>query len=403
MKNKKTRFIAFYLPQYHRIPENDKWWGKGFTDWMNVKKAKPLFKDHYQPRVPLNDNYYNLLNKKTLIWQADLAKKYGIYGFCFYHYWFTGKKLLEKPAELFLKSKDIDIPFCFSWANHHWNKGWDGQENEILIKQEYGDEKDWNKHFNYLLDFFKDKRYIKIDNRPIIVIYESYSIKNIDKWIGLWDKLAKKNGFDGIYFIENFNGRQGKTFSNLSKGVIEFEPTHEIFLSSSNVKYLISQKSPLIFRITFFIKKIVLKFIPVHKIPYFDRIYSLKRYLDKKINSLFLSSNRIENKIDYDLVWKNIINRKRSIKGKKPYLGAFIDWDNTPRKKRLGLVFNGATPHKFREYLAIQLNKAKKYNSEFIFINAWNEWAEGAYLEPDKKWGYGYLEAIRDVESSKDN
>ena len=163
------KIIALYLPQFHEIPENNEWWGKGFTEWTNVKTAKPSFKGQYQPRIPLNNNYYNLTDVRAQEWQAKLAKEYGIYGFCYYHYWFEGKMLLEKPAEIMLKNLSVDMPFCFCWANHTWLRAWADKSNRTLIKQTYGTEEDWINHFNYLLPFFKDERYIKEDGKPIMV------------------------------------------------------------------------------------------------------------------------------------------------------------------------------------------------------------------------------------------
>ena len=172
LSDNKIKTIAFYLPQYHAIPENDKFWGKGFTEWINTKKATPLFEGHYQPKVPLNENYYNLLDDNVKIWQADLAKKYGVFGFCYYHYWFKdGKKLLEKPLEQMLKNKDVNIPFCMSWANENWSKRWDGGNQEIIAEQDYGTEDDWKKHLLYMVQFFKDERYITLNGDPVFLIY----------------------------------------------------------------------------------------------------------------------------------------------------------------------------------------------------------------------------------------
>ncbi len=188
------KILAYYLPQFHEIEENNKWWGKGFTEWTNVKKGKKLFKTQNQPFVPLNNNYYNLLNKETVKWQTELAKKYGVYGFCYYHYWFEGKKLLEKPVENLLKWKNIDQKFCFCWANHSWKKTWNGL-NEILMEQKYGNEDSWNKHFDYLLQFFKDERYIKIDNKPIFMIFKLKDIKDINEMLDFFNKKCIENGF----------------------------------------------------------------------------------------------------------------------------------------------------------------------------------------------------------------
>ena len=344
-----NRIIAFYLPQFHTIPENDKWWGKGFTEWINTKKAKSLFNNHYQPREPLNDNYYNLLDIETLNRQTSLAKKYGISGFCFYHYWFTGKKLLEKPAEMLLENKTIDFPYCFSWANEPWTRAWDGSENEILIAQDYGNQYDWRSHFEYLLDFFKDKRYIKIDNKPVFVMYRTENFPLCDKMIELWDNLCKENGFDGIYFIETLNSFQEKSFCRNSEAVLEFEPMYTL----------------------------------AHKMPFSYHLWRrMKKILKLRFQPTFQS---------YDQVWKRILTRK-SRRKKTTFHGAFVDWDNSARKGKNSTIFLGSTPNKFYEYLSTLLRKER---GRTMFINAWNEWAEGAYLEPDKKYGFGYLEAIK--------
>lgn len=343
------KVIAFYLPQFHAIPENDEWWGKGFTEWSNTKKAEPLYPGHYQPREPLNHNYYNLLDVSTLKNQAKLAREYGIYGFCIYQYWFGGKKLLEKPAELILENKDIDINFCISWANEPWTRAWDGKDKQVLMEQKYGNSDDWTAHFNYLLPFFKDERYIKIDGKPVFVIYRSNNIENVDDMVSHCNKLAIKYGFKGIYLLETLNSFQNKPVMNQSDGVIEFEPM----------------------------------FTMRHGLPY---ITQFKRLLRKKLGLL--------DTMDYDYLWSRITRRHRSYTGKDRYLGAFVDWDNTARKGKNGLVVTGATPEKFGAYLKQQVSSS---NQEFIFINAWNEWAEGAYLEPDEKYKFQYLEQIKEL------
>ena len=350
----KIKILAFYLPQYHSIPENDMWWGKGFTEWTNVKKAKPLFKWQYQPEEPLN-GYYDLSNTNVLEQQAKMAKKYGIYGFCYYHYWFNGKLLLQKPLENMLNNNAVQIPSCLCWANETWSRRWDGRDNQILIKQNYEDDiEGWKAHFNYLLNYFKDNRYIKVDNKPMIIIYKPYLFKNINIMINYWEKLAKENGFSGLYI-----GYQHHTcFENTDLLTdfnfgIEFEP----FFTVNEKK---KEKSKVV------------------------------NLLDKAYHTLFKTPYIY----DYDETCKEIIKRKHN---EKVYVGAFASWDNTPRVANRANIFKGSNPEKFEKYFRKQYFSARENNSDFLFINAWNEWAEGAHLEPDKLNNYGYLEAVRKI------
>ncbi|WBW98663.1 glycosyltransferase WbsX family protein [Oceanirhabdus sp. W0125-5] len=347
----KTKVIAFYLPQFHEIPENNEWWGTGFTEWTNVRKAKPLFEKHYQPRIPLNRNYYNLLDEKTQEWQAELAKKYGIHGFCYYHYWFNGKMLLEKPMENMLNNKNVDIPFCISWANEPWARTWDGKDKEVLMPQVYGDKNDWKNHFEYLLQFFKDERYIKVNNKPVMLIYRTNNIEKCSEMVQTWNDMAKENGFEGVYIVETLNSFQNKPAIDNSEAVVEFEPMLTIR----------------------------------HYLPIYKQCY---RYLKKKLKILDV--------LEYDDIWERIVERDIDY-GKKKYSGAFVSWDNTARKGKKGLVTRNSTPDKFKCYLKKQLDKAESQNSEFVFINAWNEWAEGTYLEPDEKCSFDYLEKIKEL------
>lgn len=352
------KIMAFYLPQFHRFPENDKWWGEGFTEWENVKKAKSLFKFHMQPRVPKDHYYYDLLKEEVISEQMKLAKQYGLYGFCYYHYWFDGKLLLQKPLEIMLKMKD-KINYCFCWANEPWTRAWDGRQNDILMPQRYGGEKEWEQHFQYLIPFFKDEYYIKIDKKPMLLIYRTSNIPKCDDMIEYWDRRCKESGLEGIYVIEELNSFQKKPDCKYTEGLLEFEPMYTLKFGRS-----------ILLRI-------------------YDKIYAK---IHNKIykNSLLLYS--------YDNIWKCIIKRRKNEKlGKQLYPGAFVDWDNTLRKGKKGLVMRGASPEKFEQYLSVQKKKAKKLNSEYIFINAWNEWGEGTYLEMDERYQDTYLRAVYKV------
>jgi hypothetical protein len=368
LEGKFLRIIAFYLPQFHTIPENDEWWGKGFTEWVNVRKATQLFKDHYQPRVPLNNNYYNLLNNDVKKWQVELAKKYGIYGFCFYHYWFDGHMLLQRPIEQYLADSSLDLPFCICWANEHWTKAWISKENKVLIAQKYGQRKDWELHFNYLLHFFKDKRYIKNDEKPLVVIYRPDIIGCLNEMLDCWQELAKQNGFPGLDFAYQQIGldlQPNKDDSRFTYN-IEYQPQYAVYDLIRN-------------------KHKILRKIKYHVTSILERYF----YLDFR-------SVRTEGLIirDYDKVWSQLLSHLPE--NEKCIPGAFVDWDNTPRRGSKGSVIAGASPEKFQKYLGIQIKRAKEiYQKDMIFMFAWNEWAEGGYLEPDEKFGYAYLEAVR--------
>lgn len=357
----KARVIAFYLPQFHAIPENDEWWGKGFTDWVNVKKTRPTFKGHLQPRIPLNNNYYNLSNPDTLRWQASLAQRFSIDGFCFYHYWFNGKLLLEKPAELLLQNKDINISFCFSWANEPWARTWDGKAHHILIGQDYGDKNDWEKHFEYLLPFFNDDRYIKIDNAPVFLIYKSASIPCAGEMMELWNMQATKAGFNGIHFVETIRDKKMDSRILPFKSRVEFEPA--CILSSISVIRL-----------------------------YLNRIRRLAIALINKLFHISIPQNKVLRFCDIT---------QKSLSTTRPtgtWGGAFLGWDNTPRRGLKATIVLPPSKEELKEYLRAKLTKMEnEYKTDILFINAWNEWAEGTYLEPDTSHEYEYLEVIKRV------
>jgi len=356
-----TKVIAFYLPQFHTIPENDLWWGKGFTDWENVKTAKPLFKEHIQPRIPLNHNYYDLSNPETLRWQADLAKKYNVYGVCIYHYWFNGKLLLEKPAELLLKYKDINSHFCFSWANEPWARTWDGKEHQILMPQKYGNKDDWKKHFNYLLPFFMDTRYIKEDNCPMFLIYKSSSIPCAEEMMNYWNSLAQEAGFNGIHFVETLRNGKCDPRPLPFKNRVEFEPIR----TNMQQSYIVLNY-----------KRLRRRFLALT-----DHIF----HLNIPYNKPFPFSEVARNSV-----------RKVSPVG--TYGGVFMGWDNTPRRNLASTIVLPPTRQEFYDYFKAKIQQTRTvYKTNYIFVNAWNEWAEGTMLEPDEHGGYTYLEVINDV------
>lgn len=358
------KIIAFYLPQFHEIPENNEWWGEGFTEWTNVQNTMPTFKGQYQPRVPLNNNYYNLTDIKTLRWQAQLAKEYGVYGFAYYHYWFEGKMLLKKPAEIMLANKDVDIPFCFSWANHTWKRNWANKSDAILQKQTYGDEKDWEKHFFYLLPFFKDSRYIRIDDKPLMILYNPLGVKEFPAMMKLWQDLATQNGLKGISFVHQQNefDHSKEPGGELYEYGIEFQANAAV---REYMKYSIK--------------------------------FACERVLNRIANNIpFLRCKATTMHYDYDEIWNIIL--KSPPRSDSWFPGAFVDFDNTPRRKNRGQLCIGVTSEKFRKYLIKQIWRAKNlYKKEYIFMFAWNEWGESGYLEPDEKYGYKMLEIIKNA------
>lgn len=349
------KIFAFYLPQFHEIPENNKWWGKGFTEWTNVKKSKPLFKNHFQPNLPLNRNFYDLSNDDVLRWQADYAKqKCKINGFSIYHYYFNGKLLLEKPSEILLKNKDIDIEYYFTWANESWTRSWDGKSNEILIEQKYGGQEDWNLHYEYLVRHFRDNRYLKIDNKPVLAIYKPKKIKDLKYMISFWIKKLKKEGFNGIYLI-NINRGIDYDKRKLFDSEIIFEPTYTQYRN----------------KVSLWSKR-------------FQRFF-----MDKIINKPF------PNIYDLNKIYNNSVKQK--VKKNNTMMGAFINWDNSPRRGEKSTIFTNFNVTSFKEYFSKIFSKAIKLNCKFIVINAWNEWAEGTFIEPSEKYKHEIANAIHGV------
>lgn len=350
----KKKVLAINLPAFHQIPENDEWWGKGFTEWDNVKGGKKLFEGHYQPIVPKDNNYYDLSKRDDILAQMQLAKKYDIYGFIYYHYWFgNGKMLFQRPAEIVRDEIKENFHYCFCWANDTWKTTWHGMEPKTLIEQTYPGKEDWERHYHYLKTFFSDNRYIKIDGKPVIFIYQPNKIPDYDTMVDYWDRRCKDDGFAGIYMVEYISTKNKKLSSQKSSAVVEFEPLYTMYFDISKINLF-------------------------------------RRFVSKKLKRPDLQS--------YDFLWKAINNRKRTYNGKTIFKGACSGWDNSSRKGKESMIVTGKKPAKFKKYFSDFISKPRKDASEeYYVINAWNEWSEGAYLEPDEKEGFAYLQAIKDV------
>ena len=379
---KLPKIIAFYFPQFHSIKENDEWWGKGFTDWNLIKEAKPLFEGHEQPREPINEDYYNPCEKETLMKQSLLANKYGIEGFMFYHYWFDGKLYLEKPMEVFLANPDIDISFCVTWANESWTRAWTGNPEIFLQKQLHTVDKTiWKNHFDYLLPFFKDPRAIKIEDKPVFLIYQPFLINKSKEMIAYFNELAIRNGLSGIYFMAVKNhDYQSHDFLESYDAIMKFQP-REAYSSKNFQK-----------------ENVVSRFQILRKLPHVIQLYLTKIY-QKISNHKIFDSNKL-----WSIILKNsFINEFKTYK-LKVFESAFFEWDNTARYKKKAKIFTSLERDEMKINFKKLVEGAVKNDSPYVFFNAWNEWSESAYLEPDKKNGFKKLEVIKEVlDELKDN
>jgi len=365
-----VKIIAMYLPQYHSIPENDEFWGKGFTDWVSVKNAKPLFTDHRQPRIPMSGYYYDLSCKKDILNQIALVQKSGIYGLGIYHYWFNNEKnLLTRPVEIIRESKEIDINYCLVWDNISWKRTWSNvkgndwsplndcviQRKEgpaILIPYILGGMSDWLKHFDYLLTHFKEERYIKVEGKPLFIIYH-YSEK-IREMISFWDMLAQKNGFPGMHFV------------------FRYDPLLHIPSDLKTFTY--------------------------------EPISSGWGALSDRLSAKLLKQIHIPEKLkiyDYDVIWRKILRNAIRQKDNNRLHGAFVTYDDTPRRGIKGKIVLNDSPCKFSYYMDKLIEISEFQQKEIIFLTAWNEWGEGAYLEPDTVNGISYISALKNVISNR--
>jgi ubiquinone/menaquinone biosynthesis C-methylase UbiE len=353
------KLIAFYLPQFHTIKENDNWWGKGFTEWTNVTRAIPQIEGHHQPQLPDELGYYDLSHTDIFYKQIELAKKYGIYGFCFHYYWFSGKKLLEKPVTNYLKDKNLDFPFMLCWANEPWTRAWDGSEREVLMPQPF-EEEDYLNFIKDIMPFFKDDRYIKVNNCPVLIVYRpQYFSKNVmNDAIKIWRDYVKQNGFEDIYLIN----AESHNFDSVNK-YENFDASVQFFSYKMSKNWRKDKKAVIIN-------------------PEFQgHVYDYESFVKEKT---YLQD------FNYTL-----------------FRTVLPSWDNTARTMSKAIIFNNSSPELYKEWLKNVIDYTKKNYSkdnQFVFLHSWNEWAEGAHLEPDRKYGFAYLESTLDaLESQKIN
>jgi hypothetical protein len=340
------RLIAFYLPQFHPVPENDEWWGKGFTEWTNVTKAQPLFHGHYQPHLPSDFGFYDLRVRETRREQIAVAKEYGIDGFCYHFYWFSGRRILERPVEDMLDDAESDMPFCLCWANESWTRRWDAADHEVLLQQQYlpSDDLDFIKAIE---PYFRDPRYIKVDGKPLLIVYRAQELPDAQRSAGVWRDYCRAAGIGEIHLCAALtHGNLDYRQFGFDSGV-EFPPHN---LAVTNVNQQLSFHGPF-----------------------------------------------QGNVMQYAEVARSFLSR--SYAGEHVFKTVFPSWDNTARTaNRATLALNG-TPENYEYWLseAIDLTRRTAKGEPLVFINAWNEWAEGCHLEPDRRYGRAFLEATRNA------
>jgi lipopolysaccharide biosynthesis protein len=357
-----VRVVAFYLPQFHPIAENDAWWGKGFTEWMNVIRARPLFRGHYQPHLPADLGYYDLRVAEIREQQAQLARRYGLSGFCYYHYWFNGHRVLERPLDEVLRLGSPDFPFCLCWANENWTRRWDGKDDEVLLSQDHSADDD-ARHFAHLLTAFRDPRYIRIDGKPVLLVYRTGRLPNPGQTAALWRQLSTEAGLPGVYLVRvESHGDLTDPVSIGFDAAVEFAPDLNVLPSPLGRRRPYDLRAKLLYRL--------------HKYGVLQRAYAENRvYL-------------------YDTLAATM-----SEKREPPYTRfrcVTPGWDNSPRRRSEAVIFHNSTPGAYERWLRriVEATAATRHADEsLVFINAWNEWAEGNHLEPDERWGTAYLEA----------
>ncbi|SOE20912.1 Glycosyltransferase WbsX [Spirosomataceae bacterium TFI 002] len=353
----KPKVLAIHLPQFHPFSQNDKWWGKGFTEWTNVVSAKKLFPGHHQPQLPSDLGFYDLRNPTVQAQQAALAAEYAISGFCYYHYWFSGTRLMKEPIDQILASKKPDFPFCFFWANESWSRRWMGEESNVLIKQEYSEEDDYN-HAKWLVKAFKDDRYIKINNRPLFLFYKPFDLPNPQRTIEIFREVCAENGVENPYLVASNSHNKDKNPKDYGFDIsLNFETRHHLLWD-------FNKDGPTFKKLIGNLKQGILSASL--------KVYPYKLYKERAAN------------LDYNYPGFPCVN---------------VGFDNTARRGKNAVVLKGQNKEDFKESLIWAKEKAEALPEEeqIVFVNAWNEWAEGNQLEPSRKFGHAFLEAVKEV------
>jgi lipopolysaccharide biosynthesis protein len=357
-----VRLLAFYLPQFHPIPENSRWWGEGFTEWTNVTKARPLFAGHHQPHLPSDLGFYDLRVPEVREGQAELARTYGISGFCYYHYWFNGRRLLNRPFEEVLASGRPDFPFCLCWANENWTRVWDGADREVLMPQTHSAEDD-RAHIDHLVHAFSDRRYIKVDGRPLFLVYRTHLLPDPARTAEIWRERARTAGVGDLYLVRIENWTQDIDPKTIGfDAAVEFAPDWRVLPPP----------------------------------PFHAERWNLRARIQHRLGRMgLIPSAYLDHKIyPYEMLPKQMLAKPTP--AHKRFRCATPGWDNSARRGSGATIFRDGTPRAYEAWLrSLVASTLDTFEGDerLLFVNAWNEWAEGNHLEPDQLWGRAYLEA----------
>ena len=381
----RARLIAFYLPQFHPIPENDRWWGPGFTEWTHVAKARPLFRGHYQPRIPADLGFYDLRLPETRIAQSELARNAGIEGFCYWHYWFGGKRLLERPFDEVVRSGEPDFPFCLGWANQSWSGIWYGAPHRILMEQTYPGPEDHERHFHTLLPAFQDPRYMTVRGRPIFMIFQPRELPDLPAFIDQWQTLALKNGLTGIHFVSHLSHHEWATDYE-SAGFSGAVVATNLKMLAVPLRDVVAKRATRIRPQTSHVSLVAEVLRTGRRLSYYVAMKARRR--------LLAPSPYVFHYEDASMFFINELQQRAS-----SYPCVIPNWDNSPRSGARGLILHGSTPELFRRHVqeTVRLVETKEPEDRIIFVKSWNEWAEGNYLEPDRRFGHQYLDVLRET------